>query len=147
MRNITSSFRDIKLYYLLNHSTNALREARNKELNQYGITITQAEIVYFINDLDGRATIGEIARCMSRHPHTISRHIKKLEGKGLVKRKFERNEQPMICGLTKSGAMAYKKVLKYDSIHRAMSLLSSVERHNLELYLSKVWEKSINQLR
>ena len=139
---------DIKLHYLLHHTENAVNKARDKELSQYGITVLQSAILFFMVDIGEQATIKELAHCTSKHLNTISRQIKKMEAIGLVKKKKpEGSQQPMIYSLTQKGEKIYKETIKCESIHRAMSLLSILERHALESYLIKVWEKSANPLR
>jgi DNA-binding MarR family transcriptional regulator len=139
---------DFKLYYLLHHAENAVYKARYKELSQYGVTVLQSAILFFIVDNGEQATIKALAHCTSKHPNTISRQIKMMEALGLVKKnKSEGNQQPITYSLTHKGEKTYKETIKCESIHRAMSLLSLLERHALESYLIKVWEKSVNPLR
>lgn len=142
-----NSYRDIKLWYLLRHTLEALHKVRYKELSQYDITVPQSWILYFINELDEKANITEIARCMSRHPNTISRQVKKLEDKELIKKQFKRSENTIIFSLTRKGEANYKHTIEYKSIHIAMSSLTDLERKRLELYLSKIWEDTTSQLR
>ena len=97
------------------------------------------EILYFINDLDDRATIAEIAKCMSIHTNTIARQIKKLESSGLVKKqKCRSNKKLVIYSVTEKGEVTFAHALKYESIHVAMSLLTNLDCHQFGLYLNKL---------
>ena len=148
MENDKPSFRDFRLWFLLHNATNALCKARGKELSQYGISVIHSAVLYLMSDFGGKATVADIARGMSKQPTEISRQLKTLEELGLVKKtEPEGNQRSRIFSLTQEGEKTYKETIKCESIHEAMSLLSTLDRHALELHLIKVWEKSIKQLR
>jgi MarR family transcriptional regulator, 2-MHQ and catechol-resistance regulon repressor len=133
----------------LNQTVDLMHKAREKELIQYGITPIQAAALFTIQMLDKEeSTISEIARWLSREPHSVANLLTRMERYNLVTKEKTKNKKKITTyRLTKKGLEAYSMSLKLKSIRNALSALSTVERKNLGIYLKKMRDESIRHLR
>jgi DNA-binding MarR family transcriptional regulator len=124
---IPDKFTDSEYFYiwtLIRNLSHLLGKVRDRELSQYGITVTQSGILYMIKALGERATPGNIARVLFREPTTISNTLIRMEKEDLVKRvKDSRRRSQVRITLTEKGERAYQDSTLRDSIKRIMSQL------------------------
>jgi DNA-binding MarR family transcriptional regulator len=137
-----------KLWVLLHQARDALFNAREKELSQYGITTMESGAIFIIKTLGKKATPAEIARWMYRQHHTVSALLNRMERKELITK--TRVEQPgkkkgWVIGLTDKGETAYHQSTKRESIYGTMSTLSEHEFQQLELLLLKLRDEGLKQ--
>ncbi len=137
-----------KLWILLHQARDALFNAREKELSQYGITTMESRVIFVIQILGKKATPAEIARWMYRQHHTVSALLGRMERKGLITK--ARTEQQgkkkgWIIGLTNKGETAYRQSTKRESIYGSMSSLSEHELQQLEFLLLKLRDEGLKQ--
>ena len=86
MENFSSADQDFRLWVLLEQVTRALRKAREKELNEYGISAADAAVFSIIQATDKQATPAEISPWLLREPHSVSGLLSRMEKEGLVRR-------------------------------------------------------------
>ena len=145
MRKITFPERDYNLWILLNHTRHAVYRARERELNQYGITAEQGRLLFVVANLGNRATPSEIAKHVFRASHTISSLVNRTEKKGLVKRvKDLESKKSVRIALTEQGQEVMAKVLEMDSIHKIMSGLSTARGKELEACLEILIRRAVH---
>ncbi len=68
----TSLDKDYGLWVLLNQARDSVHKAREKELMQYGISSSQAAVMFISKMIDSEVTPGEISRWLLKEPHTVS---------------------------------------------------------------------------
>ena len=86
MRNRLDSEESYDLWATLDSTYYAVLRARDQELREDGIMFTQCAVLARIKIAGDRANPSEIARRMSREPHSISQIIGRMEKSGLVRR-------------------------------------------------------------
>jgi len=123
MKAHSSVEQDFRIWWLLAQTRHLMHQARENELNQYGITAIQAAILLIIDNIDGKATTPEIARRFLRKPHTIGALLKRMEKQGLI---------------TKTKDINNHNRLERKSIREIMSCLSKEERNQLESSLDRL---------
>ncbi len=136
------------LWKLLAHTRHAMSKARQKELRQYHIFGRRTAVLAAIGDLGDKATPGAIARWLFREPHSVSEFLSRMEKEGLVTkvRDFARKNQIRVV-MTEKGHEVHLQSVKRESIHNIMSVLSEEEYQQLRLYLQKLWNKALEELR
>ena len=85
----SSTDQDYKLWVLLNQVRDAVLKARQKELDQYNISASQAATLFVIEAIGPKATPAEISRRLFRKPHSVAGRagiLSRMEKKGLVRR-------------------------------------------------------------
>lgn len=136
--------KDFNLWVLLQQARDAVFKAREKELNQYGITPMEAAVLFTIQVIGDTATPAEIARWIFREHHTATALLNRMEKKGLVRKVKNPDRKSLwIVSLTEKGQNAYRQSVKRESIHTVMSFLSENERQQLESYLRKVRDEAL----
>lgn len=112
------------IWTLIRNLSHLLGKVRDRELSQYGITVTQSAVLYMIKALGERANPGNIARVLFREPTTISNTLIRMEKEGLIKRlKDSRRKSQVRVTLTEEGERAYRDSTRRESIKRLMSQL------------------------
>ncbi len=132
------------LWVLLNQARQAVRKVRNQELNQYGLSASQAAILFAIKAIGRGAAQKTISKWVFREPHTVSGILSRMEKQGLVtKTRNPQRKSEIFITLTKKGQQAYKNQLNIESIRGAMSCLSGKERQQLKAGLEKVRDQAL----
>ncbi len=140
--------RDYDLIGLLNQTTETIFRARQKELDQYHISTSQGAVLFITRALGEKATISEISRWLLRKPHTVSEIVSRMEKKGLLKKTRAPKRKTIIkVTLTPKGLEVYRKSKKRQSFQNIISSLSLQERRQMVLYLQKLKESAVNELR
>jgi len=104
MESLLSKDQDYELWWLILHMRRAMHKARARELLQYGITPEESAVLLVIQAIGWRATPSEISRRLLREPHSISGLLRRMEGKGLVKRVKDLDRRNLIrVTITKKG--------------------------------------------
>ena len=133
---------------LLNQTTETIFRARQKELQQYDVSTSQGAVLFITKTLGEKATISEISRWLLRKPHTISEMIVRMERKGLVKKSKAPNLKTTVkVELTPKGIELYQKSKKRQSFQNILSCLSTDERQQMILYLQRLRDSAIEELR
>lgn len=150
MKNRLLEDQDYNLWLRLQQAGDVVFRARDKELSQYGITATQATVLFMLKVIKataGEATLGRVSKWLLREPHTVSRIFTRMENEGLVsKLKGSGKKNKVNITLTAKGEQAYKQSLKRESIREIMSCLSEEERQQLGSLLEKLRDKALEKL-
>ena len=130
----------------------AIHRARQGELRQAGITVSEAGVLFYVHALGGRATPAEISRCLFKKPHGISTLISRMEKEGLVKKANDLERKNLLrVEMTEKGQQAYNHASERAVIHRIMSSLSEGERQQISSCLEKLHvhtrQKAVNLVR
>jgi DNA-binding MarR family transcriptional regulator len=143
----STRMKDFATWMLLLQTRDALLQAREKELHQYGISAEQAEVLFILQAISYRPTPTDIARWMLRRPHTIGALLNRMERKGLVRKTKNSVRRNLVrVELTEKGQQAYYQATKMKSIHKVMSRLSEEEHQQLDWCLSTLRARELKEL-
>ena len=133
MRNRLDSEESYDLWATLDSTYYAVLRARDQELREDGIMFTQCAVLARIKIAGDKANPSEIARRMSREPHSISQIIGRMEKSGLVRRvpDSSRNNKRIKIEITEKGEQIYQTAQQRESFNRIMSRLSPARRQRL----------------
>jgi DNA-binding MarR family transcriptional regulator len=147
MNDKTEDDGDFIIWALLNQAKDTLFKVRGNELNQYGISATESQVLFTIQDLGGRTTPAAISRRVYREHNTVTALLSRMEKKGLVM-KVKDSERKNIwrVDMTEKGKDVYRQSAKMESIHTAISILSDKEVKQLGTYLRKIRDNALKQL-
>ncbi len=142
-----STDQDYRLWVLLNQVRDAVLRARQKELNQYNISASQAAVLLVIEAIGPKATPAEISRRVFRKPHSVSGILSRMEKKGLVRRLKDLDRKNLTrVVFTEKGREAYYQSTKRESIRQIMSSLPEEERKQLTSSLETLRDKALGFL-
>ncbi len=139
---------DRQLWTLLNQTHHAIWRARERELDETGLSAIQAGVLFFVSTVEEPVTPALLSRSLHREPHTISGLLTRMEKQGLVRRvkDLKRKNQVRIV-LTSRGKKAYEQQNKTGVINEILASLSQTERANLNAYLGKLRDSALTELR
>jgi len=147
MKNFSSADQDYNLWVLLQQVGHAAFKARQKELNQYSISNTQAMVLFVIQAIGNKATPAEISRWVFREPHTVSGLLNRMEKEGLVRKVKDLERKNLVrVSITEKGQQAYHQSTKIESIRKVISSLSEEERQQLRSSLETLRDKALKEL-
>jgi DNA-binding MarR family transcriptional regulator len=148
MKDSLFSDEEHNIWLILGHIRQALTKARERELLAYDITPEQADTLFCVQVLSDEATLNTLSRCMLREHHTVSALINRMEAKGLVSKVVPASKRKVSTRvrLTKKGKSAYRLTADRQTIHRAMSVLSSEEKMQLRRILEKLRDAALREL-
>lgn len=139
---------DFKLWVLLGQASDAVPKARQKELDQYGISTMQAAVLFVIQAIGNEATPAEISRWLFRESHSVSALLNRMEKEGLVRKTNDLDRKNLVrVSITEKRQQAYDKSTKRKSIRKIMSSLSEDERQQLRSCLEKLRNRALRELR
>lgn len=142
---------DYNLWVLVQHARDSMAAARTKELDEYGISIVEAAVLFVIQVAeqsgDIQATPAEISRWVFRKSNTIAALLNRMEKKGLVKRVNDLHKRNLVrIAITDTGQTVFKKSAKRKSLRKMMSVLSEEQRQQLWASLSLLRDSALKQL-
>ena len=147
MKNISPMDEDYNLWVLLHQTTDAALRARQKELDQFGISVIEVGVLLAIQTIGKETTPSEISRRIFREPHSVSALLNRMEKKGLVKRTQDLDRKNLVrVSITEKGRQAYDKSTGRKSIHKIISSLSEEERQQLRSCLEKLRKEAFKGL-
>jgi DNA-binding MarR family transcriptional regulator len=147
MKNISPVDEDYNLWVLLHQTTDAVIRARQKELDQFGISFIEVGVLVVIQTIGEKATPSEISRRIFREPHTVSALLNRMEKRGLLRKTKDLDRKNMVrVTITEKGRQAYDKSTRRKSIYRMISSLSEEERQQLRACLEKLRNKAFKEL-
>lgn len=144
MKEFDSTDPDYNLWLFLVQVRAAMLRARQKDLSRYGISASQASVLFIINALGTNATPAEIARWLAKESNSIAGILNRMERQGLVTRirDLPRKNQVRVA-LTEKGREAYGKVTERESMHRIMGSLSPKMRQQLIMCLEQIRKETL----
>ena len=137
--------KDFGLWVLLNQARDSIHRAREKELVKYGISSSQAAVLFISKIIDSEVTPTEISRWLLKEPHTVSAILSRMERQGLVTKARNTDKKRNInVALTKAGEQAFRNSERIESIKDILSCLSPEESKQLTVLLSKLRDVAID---
>lgn len=147
MSDVLKTDRDYIVWALLNQARDTLRRVRDNELNQYGISATESQVLFTIRDIGDVVTPAAISRRVYREHNTVTALLSRMEKKGLIKKvRDKERKNRWIVSMTEKGKETYRQSTKMKSIHEVISILSDKEQEQLETYLRKIRGHALKQL-
>jgi DNA-binding MarR family transcriptional regulator len=138
---------DHDLYHLFTRARYLTFRAREKELQRYGLTPEQAQLLFTIRALNNKATPSEISRILIRKPHSVSSLVDRMEEKGLIQKSKDLERKNLVrVALTEEGRKAYELTTKRGPIHRIIGALDENERQQFRKNLEKIMAKARAEL-
>ena len=138
---------DLNLWTLLFRAAYAIKRARERELQNIGISWVQSSVLHHIKTGTEPPTPAELARTLFRKAHTMSELIKRMEAQGLVKRARDLKRRNVIrVQLTDKGEKAYIQSRYSNVIHEILSTLDNERRNLLFKDLKELFNKSVDLL-
>jgi DNA-binding MarR family transcriptional regulator len=135
------------LYLLFARARYLIFRARERELQRYGLTPEQSQVLFVTQALKNKATPAAISRLLLRQPHTVSAIVDRMAKKGLIKKSKDLERRNMVrVTLTDKGKEAYELTTKRGPIHRILGTLNRDERKEFHVYLERVLAKSREEL-
>ncbi len=145
MNNVIYPDFDYHLYAVINQARDAINALREKELYKYGLSPSEASVLYLLLDNDNDMTPAEIARRTLRKSHSVHGLLGRMEKKGLITRvRDTKRKNIWRISLTDKGYQAYQQTTYRKSIHAVMSVLRKKESEQLELYLTKLRDEALS---
>jgi len=147
MKNISPVDENYNLWVLLHQTTDAALRARQKELDQFGISVAEVGVLVVIQAIGEKATPAEISRQIFREPHSVSALLNRMEKKGLLRQTQDLDRRNLVrVSITEKGQQAYDKSTRRKSIYKIISSLSKEERQQLRSCLEKLRNKAFKEL-
>jgi DNA-binding MarR family transcriptional regulator len=135
-----------RLWLLFMHVKDALIKAREKELDRFGVTITQVAVFLAIENNGGSATPGYIAGTLFRTPHSISETLQIMQKNGLItKTRNKGGGNSVDVSITERGKQLLDQIT-WKSIERIMSSLPEEQRNQLKSCLMTLWDSANQEL-
>lgn len=139
--------KEFDLWVLLLRTYHLLNRLRRYELQQYDIPPSQAFILVILQALGGETTQAKINQYAYQQRSSISELLKRMEKRGLIsKTKRSSLNANITVNLTEKGYCLLHDVMKRESIHRAMSVLTEERRSELESSLKLLRNKAVEEL-
>ena len=147
MQDSSSADKDHELWVLVCQACHAALRARQKELNQYGISAMQGVVLFIIQAIGSKATPAEISRWLFREPHSVSGMLNRMEKQGLVRKVKDLDKKNLVrIAMTEKGQDAYYETTKRGLIHKMMSSLSKEQRQQLRWSLETLRDEALKEL-
>ena len=147
MKNLSCGEQYYELWFLLAQTRDAIFKAREKELDRYHISATQAAALSVIQDIGGKVTPTEISRRLFREPYSVSGLLSRMEKEGLIRKARDLDKKNMVrVVLTDKGNQFCQQSAVRKSIGNIMSSLSEEECQQLKLYLERLQGKAFEEI-
>jgi len=135
---------EYNLWLLLQQTSDATVRARQKELDEFGISVVEVGVLEIIHL--NNTTPAKISRQIFREPHSVSALLNRMEKKGLLTKAKDLDRKNMVrVSITDKGRETYYKSTR-NSIYRIMSPLSAQEQRQLGACLEKLRNKAFKEL-
>jgi DNA-binding MarR family transcriptional regulator len=139
---------DFQLFGLIVEAADAMRKARQRELNRHGIDMSWSAILLTVRALGDRATPVTIGKWLLRERHTVSELLSKMESEGLLEkiRDLERKNRVRVV-LTPQGEGIYRKSQGGTVFQNIASSLTGTERQHLVRCLRLLKNEALKDLK
>ena len=135
------------LYVLFERARYLTFRAWEKELQRYGLSPEQAQVLFLTEALGSKATPAEMSRLLLRQPHTVSSLLERMAKKGLVKKVKDLERKNLVrVVLTEKGKEAYAVSAKRGPVRRILGVLNEDERKQFGRYLEGIMAKAREEL-
>ncbi len=135
------------LWLLLRQVSDVIFYAREQELKEFNLPGMQAEVLFAIKAIGGKATPADIARWLFRRPHSVSGILDRMTKAGLVQKSKDLDRKNLVrISLTEKGERAFSQALKRTSIHKIISALNEDQKKQLQSLLDNLRNKGLKEL-
>jgi len=135
------------LWALIRNISHLMGRARDRELAQYGLTVTQSAILSAVKRLGAAATPGSIAQFLYRESTTISNTLIRMEKQGLVNRtRDQMRRREVRITLTEQGEAALHEAGGRDIIYRALAGLTDEDSQEMIAKLEPLRDMLLSEL-
>jgi len=135
------------LWFVLGQARQAVRKARQRELNQQSATVRKSTVLAIMQANGGKATPAEISQWFILELNSVYELLIRMEKEGLVRRVKSLGKRKMArVVLTDKGREVYYQSAKGEVIPKIMSCLSEEERQQLRLYLERLRDKALQEM-
>jgi len=135
------------LWQLLERTARVIAKAREKELQEFGISGDMTAVLFAIAALGKDAIPATIAKILFLEPNSISQQLSKMERLGLVRKSRDLARRNVLhVELAEAGREAYRKSARRRSTKKIMSVLTENERRQMWISLAKLRDASIKEL-
>lgn len=132
------------LWTMLEQVHSGITLARDRELEQHGLSTIKASALFIIKSIGNEATPAEISRWILRRPHSVSGLLDRMEADGLIKKTKDLHKKNLVrVTITAKGQKALDISAKRKTINQVLTVLSEDERKELYAYLEKLRNKSL----
>lgn len=125
------------LWIMLAQTKDLIAVARGLELQQYGISRVQSQVLSMLLTENRGLTIDEISNWILRTHQSTLNLINRMEQKGLIEKKKNSGEKKISVTISDEGRKLYEKV-DYRSIYMIFSILNEDEQKILYSHLRKL---------
>jgi DNA-binding MarR family transcriptional regulator len=135
------------VWMYLDQSAQAIARVREKELENYDLSMIQSKILSSIKTLESNPSIGELATLIYREHNSISQITDRMERKGLLNKYRDPQKKHLTrIAITNDGEKTYKSLASRKSIVDILSFLSTQEYKNIKYYLEKLLDKALQEV-
>ena len=141
------------LWTLMHHSSDAMMDAREKEIGKYDLSAIELRVLLQIpimeKTTDEKVTASELSRWLFRKRSGISELLTRMGKRGLVRRVPQPgNKKSSIIEITEKGKKLREKGFTEGMtfVNEAISSLSEEERHQLWVIMGRLRKVTLKHL-
>jgi len=139
--------KDYDLWFVLGQARQAVRKARQRELNRHSTTLRKTAVLAVMQTNGGKATPVEISQWFILELNSVYELLIRMEREGLVMKVKNLGKRKMArVVLTEKGREVYYQSAKGKVIPKIMSCLSEEEQQQLRLYLERLRDKALEEM-
>jgi DNA-binding MarR family transcriptional regulator len=147
VRESLSKKENVALWEVFQYVSILLTKLRQRELNQYDITLRTSGVLKTIIKFGEETTLLNIARELGLETHSIAAQIGRMEKEGLVEKTKDRKKRNLMhVRITDKGYEKLNNIREGKSIDSVMSVLTDEEQQQFWEILIKLRKHSIIEL-
>lgn len=132
------------LWAMLEQVNSGITLARDRELEQHGLSTIKASALFIIQSIGNEATPAEISRWILRRPHSVSGLLDRMEKDGLIKKTKNLHKKNLVrVTITPKGRKGLEIAAKRKTINQILNTLTAEERKQLYAFMDKLRNKAL----
>ena len=144
MKNSSNDDKIYNLWTMIEQVHSGVTLARDRELEQYGLSTIKAAALFIIDAIGAEATPAEISRWILRRPHSVSGLLDRMEKEGFIKKTKDLQKKNLVrITITAQGRKAFNVSLKRKTINQILSALTTEEKQQLYSYMDRLRTKAL----
>ena len=138
--------RDYNLVALLGLTMNAIKQARQRHVERFGLTAAEFHLLIVVAEVGAPVTAAEVSRILMRKPPTTTALLNRMEKGGLIRRaSHPSNRKLKKVVITEKGEEALRQGRRRDVLSTVVGTLSQQEFRHLWLLLEKLKDGALRQ--
>ena len=138
---------EYQTWFMLHEVDIGITRAVETELRPLGVSPIAMGVLFLLQYSTEPVSLTELSRWLFRQPHTVSELIARMEKQGLVTKKSSKKKGMVRVSLSKKGNDILNSYWDHmQAVRRIVSCLSEEENRNLMEYLSKLRQKTLEEL-